>query len=198
MPSIIRIPVPGTNGLFIEFSPRGYVPKTGSTSTVFIQDVAGKRHLRLDYGYNKTTNSFNYHWNQQGTAQVFGITNHSPAGNMGKALYNAAKVFKYAGRTLVIVGAVTDVYSIVVAKKRLRQVIKVASGWAGAALGTEVGGEFGAGVGTVIEPGGGTVVGGVVGGVIGGIGGYFGASWAAGQGYDYIEETYFEKVPEGG
>jgi hypothetical protein len=50
----------------------------------------------------------------------------------------------------------------------------------------------------MIEPGGGTVVGGVVGGMLGGAGGYFGASWAAEKAYDYIEETYFEKVPEGG
>src|SRR5579875_1366442 len=39
--------------IFIELSPRGWVPKSGSTSTVFIQDAAGKRVLRLDYGYNK-------------------------------------------------------------------------------------------------------------------------------------------------
>ena len=32
--------------------------------------------------------------------------------------------------------------------------------------------------------------------VVGGAGGYFGASWAAGELYDYVEETYFEPVPE--
>jgi hypothetical protein len=36
--SIVRIPVPGTNGLAIELRPRGYVPPSGSTSTLFFQD----------------------------------------------------------------------------------------------------------------------------------------------------------------
>lgn len=39
MPSVVRIPVPGTNGLAVELSPRGRVPAGGSTSTIFIQDV---------------------------------------------------------------------------------------------------------------------------------------------------------------
>ena len=52
MGSILRIPVPGTKGLAIELSPRGWKPKGGSTSSLFIQDVTGKRHLRLDYGFN--------------------------------------------------------------------------------------------------------------------------------------------------
>lgn len=47
MAAVVRIPVPGTNGLAVELSPRGWTPKGGSTSTVFIQDVTGKRHLRL-------------------------------------------------------------------------------------------------------------------------------------------------------
>jgi hypothetical protein len=46
--SIVRIPVPGTNGLAIELSPRGWTPKGGSTSTLFFQVPTGMRHLRLD------------------------------------------------------------------------------------------------------------------------------------------------------
>src|SRR4249920_3434111 len=46
--SVVRIPVPGTNGLCIELRPRGWVPQSGSTSTLFFQDATGKRHLRLD------------------------------------------------------------------------------------------------------------------------------------------------------
>jgi hypothetical protein len=51
MPSVVRIPIPNTNGLCIEFRSRGFVPRGHSTSTLFFQDVSGKRHLRLDYGY---------------------------------------------------------------------------------------------------------------------------------------------------
>jgi hypothetical protein len=50
--SVLRIPVPGTRGLAIELTPRGWTPKGGSTSALFFQDMTGKRHLRLDYGYN--------------------------------------------------------------------------------------------------------------------------------------------------
>src|SRR5947207_15892968 len=50
--SVVRIPIPGTNGLCIELTPRGWTPKGGSTSTLFFHDAAGKRHLRRDYGYS--------------------------------------------------------------------------------------------------------------------------------------------------
>jgi hypothetical protein len=192
---IISGTIPVGRGLHIALSPAGYVPKSGSTSTLFIQDVTGKRHLRLDYGYNKSTGHVDYHWNQKGTYPNFGITDHTPTGNSGKVLYQGAKYFKYAGRTLMVVGAVMDIYSIVVAKKRLRQVLRVAGGWAGAWAGCQVVGAGGAALGSV-EPGGGTAVGGVLGCVIGGIGGYAGASWAVGEAYDWVEETFFEQVPE--
>lgn len=194
--SVVHIPVPGSKGLFIAFSPRGYVPKGGSTSTLFIQDAAGRRQLRLDYGYNKSTGVADYHWNQKGTFSEFGITDHTPAGSTGEALYEGAKYFKYGGRVLLVVGAAIDIYSIVVAKKKLRQVAKVASGWAGASAGCELAGAYVAGAGTAVEPGGGTAAGGVAGCIVGGFFGYLGFSWAAGKAYDWVEETYFEDVPQ--
>jgi hypothetical protein len=193
--SVARIRVPGTN-YFIEFSPRNF-PASKSTSALFIQDEAGKRVLRLDYGYNTKTGQFDYHWNQKGTFADFGIADHTVAGSAGEALFKGAKLFKYGGRLLLIVGIAMDAYSIVVAKKRLRQVARVAAGWAGAAAGAEFCGTWGAGVGSV-EPGGGTAVGGIVGGIVCGIAGYAGASWAAGRTYDWVEETDFEPVPSQG
>jgi hypothetical protein len=194
--SIVRIPVPGSHGLFIELSPRGYVPGSGSTSTLFVQDAIGNRHLRLDYGYNKATGKIDYHWNQKGTHAQFGIQDHTPAGRGGQALYKGAKYFRYGGRVLLVAGAAIDIYSIVVAKKRWRQVTKVAAGWAGAWAGCKVVGAGGATVGTFIEPAGGSAVGGFLGCIVGGIGGYAGFSWAAGEIYDEVEETFFEPVPE--
>jgi hypothetical protein len=38
-------------------------------------------------------------------------------------------------------------------------------------------------------------VGGFAGAIIFAVGGYFGASWAAGKSYDWVEETYFEPLP---
>lgn len=193
--SVARIRVPGTD-YFIELSPRNF-PASKSTSALFIQDHAGKRVLRLDYGYNKRSGQVDYHWNQERTFADFGIEDHSVAGSTGEALFKGAKLFKYGGRALLVVGIAMDAYSIVVARKRWRQVARVAAGWAGAAAGAEYVGALGAGFGSV-EPGGGTAIGGIAGGIIGGIAGYAGASWAAGQAYDWVEETYFEPVPSTG
>src|SRR3954463_15962109 len=101
--SVVRIPVPGTNGPCIELRARGWVPKGGSTSTIFFQDASGGRHLRLDYGYNVKTRTIDYHWNQKGTHADFGIADHSPAGTSGEVAYKAARYFRYAGRVLVVV-----------------------------------------------------------------------------------------------
>src|SRR5271169_6084949 len=194
--SVLRIPIPGSKGLFLELSARGWRPKIGSTSTLFIQDVSGSRHLRLDYGYNRSTDQVDYHWNQSGTFEQFGIANHTPAGPAEAVLYRGARYFRYGGRVLLIAGLAQDVCSIVIAKKRWRQVARVAGGWAGSAIGCELVGSSGAAAGTLIEPGGGTAVGGFLGCFVGGIGGYAGMSWAAGHAYDWVEETLFEPLPE--
>jgi len=68
--TVIRIPVPGTRNLAIEFFARNY--KGNSTSTVFIQDLSGKIHLRLDHGYNVATKTVDYHWNL-GSKQTGGM-----------------------------------------------------------------------------------------------------------------------------
>lgn len=194
--AVVRIPVPGSRGLFIEFKPRGRPPPGGSTSTIFVQDIKGRRQLRLDYGWNEVTQKVDYHWNQQRTLARFGITDHTTTGRGGQVAYHAAKYFRYAGRVLLVAGAAVDIYSIVVARKRLRQVAKVVGGWAGAAGGCKLVGAGGAAAGSFIKPGGGTAAGGVLGCIVGGIGGYAGASWAAGEAYDWVEETFFEPVPE--
>jgi hypothetical protein len=191
--SVTRIPVPGTNGLFVELSPRNF--KGTSTSTLFIQNVTGKKVLRLDFGPNVRSGNVDYHWNQKGTFAEFGIQDHTTVGSSGEALYKGAKYLKYGGRVLLVVGIAMDVYSIVVAKKKLRQVLRVASGWAGAEAGCVLLGAEGAAAGSV-EPGGGTAVVGLLGCIAGGIAGYAGASWATGAAYDWVEETFFEELPE--
>jgi hypothetical protein len=192
--SVARIPVPGTNGLAVELSPRGFVPQGGSTSTVFIQDVTGKKHLRLDYGYNIKTQTIDYHWNQKGTYKTFGIADHTTVGTAGRVAYKAAKYLKWGGRVLLVVGIAIDVWSIVQSSKPLRQTAKVVAGWAGAWAGCEVVGAAGAAVGSV-EPGGGTAIGGVLGCIGGGIGGYIFGSKAGGIIYDWAEDTFFTPLP---
>ena len=189
--SIVRIPVPNTNGLAIEFSPRGWTPKGGSTSSLFIQDLTGKRHLRLDYGFNKKSGMLEWHWNQKGVANLFGISNHTSVGTAEHALGVASRYYKYAGRTLLVIGVVLDGYSIVVSSTPLRRSIQVVSGWTAAAAGCKVVGAGGAAIGTAVTPGLGTAIGGVIGCAVGAFIGYSAAEAAAGYLYDWAEGTVF-------
>ena len=192
--SLVRIPIPGTGNLAIELRPRGFTPAGGSTSTLFFQDVSGKRHLRLDYGYNKATNSIDYHWNQKGTHNRFGIANHQPAGRGGGVLYKSARYYKYAGRAFLLAGVMTDGYSIVTASKPLQRATEVATGWAGAWVGCKVVGAGGATVGSFGGPKG-TAIGGVGGCIIGGIAGYWVGEETGAMVYEWAEETVFTPVP---
>lgn len=183
--SIIRIPIPGTNGLALELNPRGWVPKSGSTSTVFFQSVDGKKVLRLDYGYNVKTKAIDFHWNQKGVKAVFGIADHQAAGKVGEALYKSARAFRYGGRVLIVLGLAADIASIVTAPNKWRQVAIVGGGWAGAWAGAELGGSGGGAIGfwlgsevPILGNAVGAAAGGLIGGIAGGIGGYFGGSKA--------------------
>lgn len=229
MPAIAQIPIPGTGGLALSLrtnstrfgnpslyqdvllameqlgirTPDG-TTKGLSTSTLFIQDAAGKRHLRLDYGF-RPGGVVDYHWNQKGTNARFGIADHQPTGRGGQVLHRFARVFRHAGRGLVVVGAVLDGVSIYQASNRPRRAAEVVGGWAGAWGGCKIGGaggawllgKAGAGIGTV-APGAGNAIGGVGGAVIGGIGGclggawfgYQGGEWAGGELYDLAEDTW--------
>jgi len=193
--SVVRIPIPGTNGLGIELKPRGWTPKGGSTSTLFFQDATGKRHLRLDYGYNVKSRTLDYHWNQKGTTAQFGIPDHTTVGSAGEVAFKAAKYFRYAGRVLVVAGIAVDVVSVVQASKPLRRASEVVTGWAAAWVGCEAVGAGGAALGTLASPLG-TAVGGIGGCIIGGISGYYGGSVLGGAVYDWAEGTSFTPLPE--
>src|SRR6266850_5973654 len=194
-PAVVRIPIVGLSGLCIELFPRGWRPKSGSTSSLFIQDITGSRHLRLDYGYNVKTGAVDFHWNQKGTFAELGIANHTPVGGAGGAVYTGAKYFRYGGVVLMVVGAGLDIYSVAVASKPLRQATKVGAAWAGAWIGCKVVGGEVAGLGTLIEPGLGTAIGGLVGCAVGAFIGYETASAVAGRVYDWAERTVFTPVP---
>lgn len=191
--AVVRIPIPGTDNLAIELSPRNY--RGPSTSTLFLQDGAGKRLLRLDYGWNPRTKAVDYHWNQKGTFADFHIPDHAPAGDWGAALYRGARAFKYLGRTLVVVGVALDVVSIVTASNPLLRTSEVAFGWGGAIAGAEALGAAGAEGGTLAEPGLGTAIGGLGGGIIGGIIGYW-AGEQVGDLFYWAADTIFTRLPE--
>jgi hypothetical protein len=194
--SVVRIPIPGTPGLCLELTPRGRIPRGGSTSTIFIQDSAGKRHLRLDFGENPVTKTVDYHWNQRGTHQFFGLSDHSAAGGTGRLAYGAAKYFRYAGRVLLVAGAAVDIVSIVYASRPLRRASEVVAGWAGAWIGCEVAGAGGAAVGTALTPGVGTAAGGFLGCIVGGLGGYVGGASVGAAVFDWAEDTVFFPVAQ--
>ena len=190
--ALVRIPVPGTN-LCIELDPRGWVPKGGSTSTLFFQDIKGKKHLRLDYGFNVKTNSVNYHWNANNSTGHFGYGDHQVAGAAGKYVYQAAKYFKWGGRIIGIVGMTLDAVSVVQADRPMRRATEVVSAWALARVGCVAVGEYGAGVGVAGGPYG-IAAGGIGGCLIGGIAGYWAGekmAQAAFIVYDWADETVF-------
>jgi hypothetical protein len=192
--SLIRIPVPGPGNLAIELSPRNFNGR--STSTLFIQDPNGKALLRLDYGRNPRTNTYDYHWNQKGTFKTFGIEDHTPVGRAGVMLYRGARAFKYLGRGLVVIGATTDLISIAVASNPLRRSVQVVSAWALAWLTARAAGTVGAEIGTAVEPGLGTAVGGLVFAFAGGVAGYWAGETDAGAVYDWAADTRFDRLPE--
>lgn len=198
MSAVLRIPVPGTNGLAVELRPRGWTPAGGSTSTVFIQDVTGKRHLRLDYGYNTKSKTVDYHWNRskKSVGDPFKISDHTTVGKTGQVIYSAAKYLKWGGRVLLVVGITVDAISIVRASNPLKRATEVVAGWAGAWAGCKIAGQVGAYVGTAVEPGFGTAIGAFGGCIIGGAAGYYAASGAAGVVYDWAEDTIFTPLPE--
>jgi len=194
MSSIVRIPIPGTNGLFIELRPRGRTPRGGSTSTLFFQDISGRRHLRLDYGYNAVTRTINYHWNQSGTHATFAISDHAPAGRLEASAYHAARHFRRAGRVFAVVGVGADLVSIVVANAPIRRASAVVGAWALAWAGCKTGGAGGAAAGTAMSPIG-TAIGGVGGCIIGGYAGYRAGTAMGGVVFD-LAQTTFTRVPE--
>jgi hypothetical protein len=179
----------------LDLTPRGRIPATGSTSTLIFQDLAGKRQLRLDYGFNAVTKTVDYHWNQKGTYQNFGLSGHSPVGGGARGAYHAAKYFRYAGRVLLVAGVAADAVSIVYASRPLRRASEVVAGWAGAWVGCKVIGAGGAAVGTALTPGFGTAAGGFLGCVVGGFGGYLGGSSIGAEVFDWAEGTVFSPVP---
>lgn len=194
--SAVRIPIPGTNGLCVELTPRGRIPRTGSTSTLFLQDSVGKRQLRLDYGDTPVTRTIDYHWNQSGTHRYFGLTDHSRAGQSGRVAYKAARYFRYAGRLLLVAGATIDAISIVYASRPLRRASEVVAGWAGAWIGCQAVGAGGAAAGSAVTPGLGTAAGAFLGCIIGGYGGYLGGSSLGAGVFDWADGTVFLPIPQ--
>jgi RHS repeat-associated protein len=163
----------------------------GSTSVFFLNRLPeGKsfKGLRLDYGFNKTTSSVNWHWNQKGSFADFLIADHAVASA------NAARagvLLKYGGiasRGLLAVGVAVDAYSLTTQaytsfqtgewSNTTTEAARIAGGWAGAWAGAEALGTAGAWLGAPFGPAG-MAVGGFVGGLVGGALGYYGVSRVA-------------------
>jgi hypothetical protein len=83
-------------------------------------------------GYNVKTQAVDFHWNQKGTFNEFGIADHSPARAAGEFVFKGAKYFRYGGRVLLVAAVAIDVYSIVVSSNPLRRSTQVVAGWVGA------------------------------------------------------------------
>ncbi|MEN0041130.1 MAG: hypothetical protein AAF764_07300 [Pseudomonadota bacterium] len=201
--SVVRIPIPGPDNLAISLNTNDPMFKGRSTSSIFIQDPTGrKKLLRLDFGINKASGTVDYHWNQKGVAQRFGVTNHQTLGRAGPFVHYGFKAYKWAGRSMVVIGAGLDAYSVVVASKPMQRATEVVSAWAGAWAGCKVvgaGGTWAGGAaGTAVPLVGnaaGALAGGVGGCIIGGIVGYKAGETVGRTVYQWAEDTVFSPVP---
>lgn len=159
--------------------------------------TAGKwKGLRLDHGPNvKTGGATNWHWNQSGAAEAFGVVDHQLASPLASGFGQTMKIMKPLGRAAWMLGAATDAYSLGSEALQSAQTGdwdntiveggRIAGGWGGAAAGAELGGTAGAAIGTFLCPGLGTAIGGAIGGFAGGLAGYLGGaelgSWLGGR-----------------
>ena len=194
--SVVRIPVPGEHRLAVELRTRDPRFRGRSTSTLFLQDTTGRRHLRLDYGFNPATNTVDYHWNQRGLFARTGIADHQTVGRGGALAYQTARAFRRVGGPLLVVGAGVDLVSIVHADRPLRRATQVASAWALAWVGCRGGGYLGGGLGTAVAPGPGTAAGALAGCIVGGAGMYRAGEALGDVVYQWADDTVFTPLPE--
>ncbi len=149
--------------------------------------AGGWKGLRLDHGPNVTTGgSTNWHWNQSGAKNAFGIADHTLASPAASRFGQVMKYAKPLGRVGMGLGIAMDGLSLGQNINESRKTgnwgntveegSRIAGGWGGAWLGAKGGGALGATIGSFICPGIGTAIGGALGGLAGGIGGYLGGS----------------------
>lgn len=183
-------PTPGTNSRF-DLSFRDFSGHPNPTSHAYLNrltpQASGWKGLRLDHGPNVTTGgSTNWHWNQSGAKNAFGITDHALASPVARGFGQVMKYAKPLGRVGMGLGIAMDGWSLGqnISESRktgnwgntVEEGSRIAGGWGGAWLGAKGGGALGATIGSFICPGIGTAIGGALGGLAGGIGGYLGGS----------------------
>jgi hypothetical protein len=183
-------PTPGTTARY-NLSFRDLSGHPNPTSHAYLNRTSPPANnwkgLRLDHGPNVTTGgTTNWHWNQSGASNTFGIADHTVASPRAANFGRMMKYAKPLGRGALFAGAAMDGYSLGSEINQSRQTgnwdntivegSRIAGGWGGAALGAKGGGTLGATIGTFIAPGIGTAIGGAIGGLAGGALGYFGGS----------------------
>jgi len=183
----VGVRIQGTD-FFITGNSKGTygVPSTGSTSVLFIvKKNEPKKMYRLDYdiikkGPNQGTKGWEH--NQRGVVKILNLNveNHQPAEFKGKLAGHTITVFKWGGRGMFAVGAISSVVDIYKAQNKPREIVSQISGWVGASSGAWLGAKGGAAGGAAIgvwfggsgaAPG--AVIGSFAGGIVGGIGGYW-------------------------
>jgi hypothetical protein len=191
--AIAHIPIPGTNGLFVELRPRGHAASTGPASTLYVRDLTRGQQLRLDFSYQPADRRLQYHWSPYGSLDDLTADDASAHKRGEPGAYSAAKQYRCAGRDLILLGLPVDAYRIVIARPWWRQATREVAGWLGTWSvfdATEVWGPppprpGKPGVETLIPD---TQAGASQGPV--------GAAWSPGEAYDWVEEIALEAVPE--
>lgn len=116
-----------------------HVPKTGSTSVIFVSKKSQPRKMfRLDFdtlkrGPNKGQKGWEY--NQEGVQRVLGLTisNHDPAKGIAKLAGPAIRLYKWGGRFLFLTDVTNAILEIYNSMEKGRAILTTIAGLAGAA-----------------------------------------------------------------
>lgn len=131
-------------------------------------------------------------WLKAGTVEAAPVVELSPSDTAKTSPHSNVKgsrlngtLVRGASRGIFVVGAAIDTYNIATADNKVKESVRVASGWTGAWAGAKGGAAVGAAIGSIF-PGPGTLIGGTVGGLLGGAIGYIAGSNLGEKLYDWF------------
>ncbi len=172
----------------------GWIPPK-DTSVLFIYRRDNpKKMYRLDYGLmakGPAAGTVGWHHNSRRAVKVLGlkVTNHQPAGRLGRAAGRAALIYKWGGRAMFLLELAGHAEDIYYADDKKRAVVKAIASLSGAAVGALIGARFGATIGVRAGP-----IGAVIGAGAGGIIGAYVGSSVAEAAATYVYDVLFVRL----
>lgn len=202
-----QVPAPGPGlgqGQFgagsFSVSLRANNPRPNSSSSIFWQNVSGKKHGRLDRhvvtlkgGIQPYGNVPRTHLNYTSGTGFFKY-DHGLSPRGGTYLHYSAIFIRRSGGAMMALGAVTDAYSLATSSNKASEASRIAGGWAGAYYGAQYLGTQLAAYGASYGPYG-IMAGGLAGSIGGGALGYWGGSLMGSLSYSAITSGVSFNIP---